>query len=114
MAEMALIDAVASQQMITEVERNLGSYLPAQLPALRLILARCLRIVPDPTIPECAAVQGLADPKDISILAAAVREICPWLVTFNLRHFLPGHPRVRATQPGTLVQEIRSRLAQLP
>lgn len=113
MAEITLIDAIASAQVIAEVERNLEGYLPGALPVFRQLVGRCLRVVPDPTAAELAAYQGLADPKDAPILAAAVREACPWLVTFNTRHFQPGHPAVTVLRPGTFVQHVRALLAHL-
>jgi len=58
-------------------------------------------------------VQGLAHPKDAPILAAALREGCAWLVSFNVRHFQPGHPALRAVRPGEFVQQVRSLLAGL-
>jgi hypothetical protein len=85
MAEITLIDAVVSE-VIAEVERNLAGYLPIALPTFRQLVSRCLRVVADPTRDEFALCRGLADPKDAPILAAAVREACPWLVTFNVRH----------------------------
>jgi len=90
MAEITLIDAVVSEQVIAEAERNLAAYLPSALPAFRELVNRCLRIVSDPTPTELALCHGLADPKDAPILAAALREVCPWLVTFNIRYFSPG------------------------
>jgi hypothetical protein len=113
LAEITLIDALASQQVITEAERNLAGYLPAALPAFRLIVSRCLRVVDDPTPAESAAHHGLADPKDLPILVAAVRETCPWLVTFNLRDYQPGHPAVKVLQPGVFVQHVRGVLGAL-
>jgi hypothetical protein len=113
MAEITLLDALTSQQVIAEVERNLADYLPAALPAFRLLVSRCLRVVDNPTSEEIAPHQGLADPKDLPILVAAVREACPWLVTFNGRHFQPGHPNVAVLQPGALVQQVRALLAQM-
>ena len=41
-------------------------------------------------------------------------EGCPWLVTFDLRHFQPGHPAVTVLRPGELVGRVRERLAHLP
>lgn len=111
MAEITLIDAVASQQVIAEVERNLAIYLPSQIPAFRLIVSRCLRIVPDPHFEEIAAHERLANPKDLPLLVAALREGCEWLVTFNLRHYQPGHTNLRVAQPGTFVREVRGLLA---
>ena len=99
--------------MITEAERNLAEKLPDALPAFRLIVSRSLRVVPDPDPADLAPCAGLANPKDLPILVAAVREGCPWLVTFNVRHFRPGHPAVQALSPGELILRLRGRLAGL-
>jgi len=113
LAEITLIHAIASQQVINEVERNLNAKLPAALPAFRIIVNRSLRVVPDPEPTELAPYAGLADPKDLPILVAAVREGCPWLVTFNVRHYRPGHPAVQVMPPGDLLQRVRTMLAGL-
>ena len=113
MAEITLIDAVASPQVVEEAERNLADKLPAALPAFRMIVSRCLRLVPAPLPSDLAVCTGLADPKDLPILAAAVREGCPWLVTFNGRHFQPGHPAVTVLTPGQLILRVRDLLAHL-
>jgi hypothetical protein len=113
MAEITLIEALTSQQVIREAERNLAVYLPAALPTFQLLVSRCLRVVPDPTSADVLPFHNLADPKDLPILTAAVREACPWLVTFNIRHFQPGHPSVRVLRPGEFVQQVRSLLAGL-
>src|SRR6266545_3679079 len=65
MAEITLIDAVVSEQVIVEVERNLVGYLPTALPMFRQLVSRCLRIVADPTAAELAVCHDLADSKDI-------------------------------------------------
>ena len=113
MAEMTLIEAVTSQQVVAEAERNLAEKLPHTLPAFRLIVSRCLRIVPDPEPADLAVHAGLADPKDLPILVAAVREKCPWLVSFNVRHFQPGHADVTILRPGGYVLRVRNLLAHL-
>jgi len=113
MAEITLIDALVSEQVIVEVERNLADYLPSAIPLFRQLVARCLRVVPDPSADELAICSGLADPKDAPILAAAVREECPWLITFNVRHFQPGHPAITVLRPGEFVQHVRVLLAYL-
>ena len=74
MAEITLIDAVASHQVAVEVERNLTVKLPQALPAFRLIAGRCLRLVPDPRPVDLSPYDGLADVKDLPILVAALRE----------------------------------------
>jgi hypothetical protein len=113
MAEITLIEAFTSQQVITEAERNLTAKLPRALPAFRLIVSRSLHIVPDPSPLEVQRFQGLADPTDLPILAAAVGTGCPWLVTFNLRHYRPGHPQVTVLPPGDFVLRIRDLLARM-
>jgi hypothetical protein len=113
MAEITLIQALASEQVIVEVERNLSVKLPSALPAFRLIVQRSLRVVSDPGPAELIPLRGLAHPHDQPILAAAVREGCGWLVTFNLRHFRPGHPNVQVLRPGDLVLRVRGLLASL-
>lgn len=113
LAEITLIDAVASRQVITEAERNLADKLPAAIPTFRLIVQRCLHVVSDPSPADLALYTGLADPKDLPILVAAICEACPWLVAFNVRHFQPGHPAVTALRPGDLVLRIRALLTGL-
>jgi len=113
LSEITLIEAVASQQVITEVERNLEAKLPAALPAFRLLASRCLQVLPDPRREELAAHPGRADPKDLPILAAALKAGCPWLVTFNVRHFQPGHPNLVTLTPGEFILRLRFLLAEL-
>jgi hypothetical protein len=113
LAEITLIEAVTSHQVITEAERNLEEKLPAALPAFRLLVSRCLRVVDNPLPEDLDSWAGMADPKDLPILVAAAREGCPWLVTFNVRHFKPGHPDVTVLRPGDLVLRVRELLAAL-
>jgi hypothetical protein len=64
-------------------------------------------VVPDPPLADLTPYAGLADPKGLPILVASVREGCQWLVTFNLRHFQPGHPSVTVLGPGEFVLRVR-------
>lgn len=113
MAEITLIEALTCQQVIVEAERNLAEKLPAVLPAFRLIVSRCLRIVYDPAPDDLARYAGQADPEDLPILVAALREGCPWLVTFNLRHYQPGVPAVMVLRPGDFILRVRDLLSGL-
>ena len=113
LAEITLIEALTSEQVITEAERNLSAKLPGTLPVFRLLVSRCLSVVPNPSPPDLARSAGAADPKDLPILVAAVRERCPWLVAFNTRHFQPGHPGVTVLRPGQFVLRVRDLLTQL-
>jgi len=62
MAEITLIQALTSEQVVVEVERNLTVKFPAALPAFRLIVQRSLRVVPDPA----------------PVRPAATADRCPW------------------------------------
>lgn len=114
MAELTLIETLTSTQVITEAERNLIDKIPKALPAFRLLVSRSLKIVEDPDPALLAVHRGLADPEDLPILIAAVRETCALLTTFNVRHYQPGHPTVTVLKPGDLVLRIRYLLARLP
>jgi predicted nucleic acid-binding protein len=113
MGEITLLDCITSAQVITEVERNLTNKLPQALAEFQLLLKRCVRVAPDPAPEDLAAYVGQADPKDLSILVAASRENCSYLLTFNTRHFNPtgSHPIVQP--PGQFLQAIRSQLSML-
>ncbi|WP_420629904.1 PIN domain-containing protein [Candidatus Leptofilum sp.] len=113
MAEITLIEAFISEQVFTEVERNLAAKLPQALPNFRHLVARCLQIVPNPTIELIKAHQGKAEPKDLPILVAAAREKCNWLVTFNLAHYQPGLKEVSVLKPGSFILLVRDLLLQL-
>ena len=114
MAEITLIDALASQQVIEECERSLSAKIPAALPAFRMLVSRGLQIVASPSAADLTAYARLADPKDLPILIAALQTNCSWLVTFNVRHFQPGHPQITVLRPGDFVLRVRELLAYLP
>lgn len=113
MAEITLIEAMTSHQAMTEAERNLEEKLPQALPAFQLIVNRCLRVVPNPAPEDLEPYIGLADPEDLPLLVAAIREKCSWLVTFNIRHFQPGHPSVRVLRPGDFIVRVREVLTTM-
>ncbi|HHS96334.1 MAG TPA: PIN domain-containing protein [Chloroflexi bacterium] len=113
MAEITLVEAFASEQVVAEAERNLENKLPQALPTFRLLVSRCLRVVPDPQPDDLKPHAGLAHPEDLPILVAALREGCRWLVTFNLRHYQPGHPDLTVLRPGEFVLRVRDLLAYL-
>ena len=113
MAEITLIKAITSQQVITEVERNLEQKFPAALVTFRMLVSRCLQVLPDPTGQEVDALAGLADPKDLPILAAAIKYNCQFLTTYKTKHFQPGTPTLTVLSPGDLVQRIRYLLSSI-
>ncbi|MCP4415263.1 MAG: PIN domain-containing protein [Chloroflexi bacterium] len=113
MAEITLIEAFASEQVITEVERNLSAKMPEALPKFRYMVSRCLQIVPDPSLTAVTKYRGRADAKDLPILVAAVRENCSWLVTFNVKDFQPGLVDLTVLRPGNFILHVRDLLMQL-
>ena len=113
MAEITLLEAYTSHQAVAEVERNLEIKLPKALPVFRLLLSRCLQIVPDPDQAELLPFDGLANAADLPILVAAVKTGCSWLVSFNTRHFHPGYPDVVVLPPGDFLIRVRDLLSRL-
>ncbi len=113
MAEITLIKALTSQQVIREVERNLEEKIPAALVTFRMLVSRCLEVVPDPKPEQVAALEGTTDPKGLPILAAANTYNCQFLTTYNIKPFQPGVKSVTVLAPGDLVQRIRYLLSSI-
>ncbi len=113
MGEITLIECVTSEQAVTEVERNLAEKLPAKLSEFHLLASRCLRVVPDPGPEDLSRHTGQANPKDLPILVAALREGCPYLLTFNVRHYSPAVGSITVQRPGEFVLTVRILLTQL-
>ena len=113
LAELTLIEAITSEQVIGEVSRNLQRKVPPAVALFHQLVAHCLLVVADPDRLWLGKVTGLADPKDAPLLAVALREGCPWLVTFNLRDYHPGHRDVKVLRPGDFVDLLRRRLSRM-
>ena len=113
MAEITLVNAYTCRQVIIEAERNLAAKLPQALPAFRMIVSRSLTVVEDPSDSDLSTHIGLADAGDLPILVAALKTGCPWLVSFNTRHYHPGHPDITVLPPGEFLLRVRDTLAML-
>ena len=113
MGEITLIDCISSEQAVKEVERNLANKIPAKLPDFHLLVSRSLQIVGDPQPGDLAAYKGQADPKDLPILVAAMKEGCSHLLTFNVRHFTPASPKITVQPPSGFLLTVRSLLGML-
>lgn len=113
LGEITLLDCITSEQAVIEVERNLATKLPAKLPEFRLLTNRSVRIVPDPEPDDLLPYSGQADPKDLPLLVAALRENSSHLLTFNLRHYFPTPDAIKVQRPGEFLQSIRRLLSQL-
>ena len=113
MAEITLLKAYASHQVVHEVERNLSAKIPKAIPAFHLILSRSLQIVPDPSATDLVKYAGMADSADLPILVAAHQAGCLYLVSFNIRHYRPGHPDVNVLSPGDFLLRVRDLLSRM-
>jgi len=114
LSELTIIDAITSEQAVNEAERNLQKKIPRAMPAFRHLVARSLKITAAPVKSELYDFRGMADAKDLPILVAAIKSGCGWLVTFNVRHFQPGHPDITVLRPGEFVQRTREQLVYMP
>jgi hypothetical protein len=83
------------------------------MPESQPLVKRCVQIVPDPSPKDIDLYAGQADPKDLPILVAAIRENCSHLLTFNTRHFNPASDQLIVQPPGEFLQTIRSLLSML-
>jgi predicted nucleic acid-binding protein len=113
MAEITLIEAVTSEQVITEVKRNLEEKMPKAIPAFQMLVNRCLKVVSNPSIEDFRKNSFAANPKDLPILVAALLESCSYLTTYNIRHYQPGVEELTVLKPGDLVLRTRYLLAQM-
>lgn len=113
MAELTLLECIASEQVITEAVRNLSEKLPNKLPAFHQLVNRCLRIVPNPALSDLSAYAGQAETKDLPILVAALREKCSYLLTFNVRHYYPTGSQIAIQKPGGFLLGVREWLSML-
>jgi predicted nucleic acid-binding protein len=104
---------VSSDQVRTEVERNLAAKVPAALTAFQALAEAACTWVGQPPPRRVAALRSQADPKDRPTLAAAIEERCEWLVTFNIRHFRPKGEGIRVATPGEFVEALRALLEAL-
>ena len=119
LSELTLLDAVTSEQALTECERNLKAKLSEEaagraLVAFRQLVSRALVVVEPPLPDEVAAHAGKAHPKDLPLLVSALQQRASVLTTFNVKDYEPGDPRVEVLVPGALVQRVRMLLAQMP
>ena len=119
LAEDTKIQITVSEQVITEVERNIARKVPHALPYTReLILAANIRIVRDPQQEEdFLHLDWISHAADVSILVAAVRSRVDFLATLNTKHFLEN-PQVaqrsglRIGTPGDALAWVREQMSK--
>jgi len=113
LASLGVVDGRISDVVRIEAERNVRAKLPGALPALRVMVDEVLTMASDPADVDLGRVRDWADPKDQPILAAALGDACPFLVTLNQRDFWPPDEAIRVVRPPELVMAIRELVAGL-
>ncbi len=112
-AGLNLIEGRISPEVREEVMRNAPAKMPAALPALRSILSEYLIEGLAPSNAVLSSVSGYADAKDMPIVAAAIEQKCPYLVTLNERDFWPPPNLIKVIRPGDLLYAVRKQLGFL-
>ncbi|RMG28305.1 MAG: hypothetical protein D6732_18945 [Methanobacteriota archaeon] len=111
---MGLIKGYISQQVVDECRKNLLKKLPEALPVFEKVILHSLKVVKTPSQKDIAQYTGMAHPKDVSILTAAIKLGAQYLVTFNTKDYYPeGEIGLDVLEPGELLQKIRKRLSEL-
>jgi predicted nucleic acid-binding protein len=90
LSENQKIHLLISEQVVTEVERNLARKAPAALPFAReMVRAANIHILHDPSWEDVQKrLDWIQHPADAPILVAAALAQVDFLVTLNTRHFL--------------------------
>lgn len=117
LSENNKIDLVVSEQVITEVERNIARKAPKLLPFAReLILQAKINILLDPK-PEILKdrIDWISHIADLPILAAAADAQVDFLITLNTRHFMDDPQSsiksgLRIGTPGDALAWLRKKL----
>lgn len=114
MAIQGRIQAIVSQDVLDEVQRNITRKAPERVEAYTELLELMNpEIVADPTPEEVWAVEAYVVQKDAPIVAAAINAQPDYLVTFDRKHLL-NQPQVaeksglRIVTPDVLVQALQN------
>jgi len=118
LAEDEKIVITVSEQVITEMERNIArNVVKAVQFARELILSLNIRIVRDPDIEAVHLCQDwMHHPGDVPILLAAVHARVDFLATLNTKHFIDDlevsrRSGLRIGTPGDALSWVRVQLA---
>lgn len=115
-SEITLLDLITSDVAIEECRRNLHRLVTqtrtrdALRSTLESIVHHALDVVPPPPPSVEKHFRRRADAKDAVHLACAVEQACPFLITWNLNDYHPGHEAVTVLTPGALVRRLRAHI----
>lgn len=81
-------EVYVSEQVLVEVIRNIKQKLPKELSKVNDFFSTYpVQVVKDPGKLEVKRLVGLADLKDLPLLAGAIRVNCDWFLTGNIKDF---------------------------
>ncbi len=108
LSEISIIKGIISRQVAEECRKNIRVKLPTALPVFNEIISRSVIIKRNPSPGFLSSIDGQAHPKDLPILAAALKSGAHFLVTFNVKDYFPVRSTgIEIIKPGNLLQEIR-------
>ncbi len=115
LAEIRLIEAIVSRQVVVEADRNITAKLPEWLDDFRAYVETLAPVlIEDPSARDVKRYSLLIDPGDAPILAAASAAEADYLITWDRKHFMTKGPqalsRPKVMTPGEFLQELRTSL----
>jgi len=113
LSEITLIEGRTSELAVTECRRNLEAKLPSATGDFERLVGRAVSVVDAPVREVLLPHVDRADWTDLPPLVAAIEQDCPYLTTYNVGDYEPGHPEVEVLRPGELVRRVRGRLSSL-
>jgi len=88
--------------------------VPEKLTLFRQLVQSALTLTPDPSPRAVTRFLTQAHPEDASILASAALTHCPYLLTFNTRHYWPSADTpVTILTPGVFLRRLRLTISRL-
>jgi len=116
LSEITLINAITSELVVEECERNIPTVFKRSddvLRTFRKIVNRALDVVDRPSRDMVQAYRPYAAWSDAPHLATASEHACRYLVTCNLSDYDPSDLDIEVAELGTVVRRVRTTLADL-
>jgi predicted nucleic acid-binding protein len=112
LAEIGLFQAVVSEQVLAECQRNLTKKLPSAMPAYSELLLRLnLEVLANPSSQEYDQWQTIIEAKDAPILAAALLAKVDRLLSLNTKDFnqdVATQVKLTIQTPAEFIQTLRA------
>jgi len=112
LCEAGQVQAVVSEAILDECQRNIQRKLPEMMPRFqRVVKALKLEVIPYPPLEQVRRCEEIIHRKDAHILAAAIEAGPDYLVTLDATHFLKDSSvsrksGLRIVSPGDFLNEV--------